>query len=483
MNASESLPTTQLELERFMETADCIRDDVFSARERLYDLTGKMYEKCSTCGRISTLGQFFKPVLGGKECPYCQMERRKRRWWRTPALALLSLAFGLLVPSYFYIGVNTALALLVLYLMIIPHELSHAVVAWLLGGRIFEIRIGYGRTIWSRSIRGVIISLCQYPLMGMCVIMYPDRRFIRLRHFLVVSAGVLFSGLMILLFLLGARFDRVFTTVAFREVFIWVNAIVFIFNLLPRKINLGPIQLRTDGGSLLVLLKGDLTADELHLAMFTYGSTYALRRNDFDRAVEVCQEGLAEYPDNTLLKNNLGAALMEQGAAEESLALFRDLMAHYEVETEHEEPGIKHRAIFHALMKNNVAYATLLASSTADEMAQARDYARQAFRAVPWSPEIEGTWGSILVETGEVEEGIEHLLETLEICEEDRSRVAVLAFLAIGHHRLGKEEQAGECLAEAQALMSDHYVVQRAEAELERCVAPGMTDLPAAVAC
>jgi len=81
-------------------------------------------------------------------------------------------------------------------------------------------------------------------------------------------------------------------------------------------------------------------------------------------------------------------------------------------------------------------------------------------------PTIQGTWGSVLIETGSLQEGIQHVLEAYEHSEISRSQATNLAYAAIGYHRLGDAEKAAELFQKARSLDESVYTVKKARAEL-----------------
>jgi predicted Zn-dependent protease len=190
----------------------------------------------------------------------------------------------------------------------------------------------------------------------------------------------------------------------------------------------------------------------------------------FSRAVEVCEAGLALYPDSTLLKSNLAIALLELERPAEASMLFRELLERFLAQPAAREPGITedNRTLVKTMLLNDVAYATVLASPGQEELQQACRHARQAFRMMPWMPNVQGTWGSVLVESGAVKEGIEQLLEAEKFTDIPKSRADVLAHAAAGCWRLGDEARATELLRKATTLDARAYMVRRVQAEMQK---------------
>jgi tetratricopeptide (TPR) repeat protein len=456
----------RLELTRNPET-------IKQVQALLVALVGVKYEKCAGCGKISTLTSAFKKSGRGRLCPRCYARRQSRSSlvWILVSVAVVlvcAMTSGSALETSVYQLVNFALVVVLAYALIIPHELAHAGLTWLAGGRVFEIRIGTGQLVLDRSIGRLILSLGRFPASGYCMAAFSTRRLIRVRLLLVASAGMLFNLVMVLLFAPGFNIARWGTAVAWREALVFVNAVHLAANLWPRQVRLGNVETLSDGGRIWRILTGKQTAASIQMMYALNQAQYALRRRQYAEAERTAQAALAEHPNSTLLKNVRAVALLELGRPAEALVLFRELLNQFETGQSALEigaAGINHEFI-RAMLLNNVAYAAVLASPDADTLAQARDYARQAFRIVPWMPHMQGTWGAVLIATGEVKPGIAHLLEAEQHHELRKERAELLAHAARGYARLGDRAGAHAMLQRALALDSQGVMARRVQAEL-----------------
>jgi tetratricopeptide (TPR) repeat protein len=462
----------QSELERVLQLTND-RQAIKKARALLKELSGLDYIKCSQCGNISTLGRFYQSSRKRRFCPRCYLaSQSKRTLLGFGLVALAFLALDVLVGqsaeiTYYHL-VNVAQIVSFAYLMMIPHELAHASMARLLNGQVFEIRVGLGPVAWQRSLGGVHISVARYPIAGYTALAYGTRRWVRVRYFLAVAAGPLFSALLLLLLVPGYRASHLDSTYAVRESLIIVNALILCVNLFPRRVNLAGVPSFNDGGHLWQIMTGQQTADLIHLAFFLLKGAYALEENDYTRAVQVSQAGLALYPDSTLLKNVQAVALLEMGQHAEALALFQELLVSFQRE-ETQDTGITddNREFMRAILLNNIAHTMVLAGPKPEGVQQAHDYARQAFQMLPWLAPVQGTWGSVLVQMGRAQEGIEHLLEACAHNERKKHKASNLAHAALGYQQLGDVEKAAAMLNNALALDASDYVVQKVKTELQ----------------
>jgi len=262
--------------------------------------------------------------------------------------------------------------------------------------------------------------------------------------------------------------------VAIIEVLVWVNAWTLLANLWPRRVSLGPISARTDGGQLLNILTGKAKAALYHLNYFLVESQYALIDHDFAWAAAVCRKGQDLYPDNPYLENNLAVANLELGDFSSAAAVFERQLEILDTRRTEEAIGVtdETREGLRALLLNNLAMALLLNDGEPGKGQVVVDYAQQAYCILPWHHAIESTWGSALVEYGRPELGLAYLEAAHSAHETDRERAGTLAYIAWAHHLLRHEKESAEAMQRALALNVQHYLVQRAQAMIEAAAAP-----------
>jgi tetratricopeptide (TPR) repeat protein len=195
---------------------------------------------------------------------------------------------------------------------------------------------------------------------------------------------------------------------------------------------------------------------------------YLLRAGEYRQAMQTCEAGLALYPGDSVLDNIRAVALLEMEHHTEALAVFEELLTRVQQQGALEDAAMTRRSreSLEALLLNNVAYASLLSLPESGMVQRAVACGRQAFRMAPWMREIRGTWGATLVEAGDVEQGLKYLAEAAREAETPRARAANLAASAIGHHRLGREDDATRLFLQAEQLDPSAAIVKRARAEL-----------------
>ncbi|MFN8041616.1 MAG: hypothetical protein U0Q07_20535 [Acidimicrobiales bacterium] len=88
----------------------------------------------------------------------------------------------------------------------------------------------------------------------------------------------------------------------------------------------------------------------------------------------------------------------------------------------------------------------------------------------PGDPGVLGTRGSIVVEHGDLEQGLELLRRSLDLQARTSDRALTTCYLAIGEAASGRHDEAEVALATAERIDPDCYLLDRARARVH---APG----------
>ena len=463
--------------------ADVSPKRIARARAALAKQAGQSYKVCAKCGRFTTLAEFGSYGSGKKAmCPRCYGELQLKKASGSLARNLIFLVLSGMTWTFcpltrminpLYAIVNGVLTLFLSYVMIPLHEFAHAGMTWLVGGRVLEIRLGTGSPLWEKTWRGTKFSLRKYPVGGFCVPAFPERRFILARVFLSIAAGLTFSGILFVLLLPYYDDSRWVGGFAVVEALVWINGLVLLLNLWPRKLALGNVFTTTDGGHLLRILIGKNTATLYHLNYFLLESNYALQNEEFTRVVEVCREGQILYPDNPYLENMLAVANLELGNLSEAAAVFKRELDALDQRGE-ETIGVtdEAREVLRALLMNNLAVALMLDGSSRDLGPLVLDYAHQAYSSMSWHHAIESTWGAALVENGRPALGLEYLQMAYSGHENDRERAGTLAYIAWAEQLLGRERESAEAMQQALALNAEHSMVRHVQTMMGESLLP-----------
>jgi hypothetical protein len=142
------------------------------------------------------------------------------------------------------------------WLMIIPHELGHAVAARLLGGQKIRIMIGSGFPVWSGSFLRFTWMINRVPFSGLTLSTHKNPP-VRWKSVLRIAAGPAVSlgaGIMILWFTWDNGRVRIPSITTVPGSFFWANAIVLLNNIIPHYFSSSVGHFPNDGMQIATLL-------------------------------------------------------------------------------------------------------------------------------------------------------------------------------------------------------------------------------------
>jgi tetratricopeptide (TPR) repeat protein len=309
------------------------------------------------------------------------------------------------------------------------------------------------KVLRERRIGSVEVAFRPLALMGFCVAGIADRRRIAGRTAVYIAAPLLMHALILLALLPMLQVSRVVTALAWAEMFFLVNAVVLAENLYPRQVKVGPTVLNSDGMWLWQFARGRVNAEQLHAAYFLLAMVYAFQARTYQRAVEVARAGLALYPDHLYLRNGLAVGLISLEDYQEAAPILHELLD----QGDDLPPDVR------ALVLNNLATIAVGQDAADLELSQAVDYAREAYRLVPWIPEVRGTLGAALVVHGQTDESLLHLLAVYPDLLTDQARSYNLAFQALAQWQQGNVAGAAVLLQRAVQFDPENRTVTRVQ--------------------
>ncbi len=421
--------------------------------------------ECSNCGLVSKVETAFVKVRKRFYCPKCYQEKEygqaRRELIIFALVSLFSLAvlftpyaeqFSILITIFFFYSCNI--------MMLALHELGHAVVAKLLGLRIFAIIFGTGKTLVKKQINTIHFSLNIFPFSGIVVWGTADPKFYRLRYFLSILAGPAVH--IIFLILLVPRFIRgssIYLGDSFLDMFLFVlaasNLVLLIVNLYPRSFYTAFGLHPSDGLALYKTLKMSSSERDTHLAgYYLYEGMIANEQMRYQQALDSSEEGLKHFPNNMYLGNLQANMMLSLGAFEEAREIFKQLLEKEESEARF-------------MLYNNLAYANLMIQ---DEslLAEADSLSKEAFENIPWAPSVRGTRGAVLVELGFLDEGKGLLLEAMAEHLEAGGKAADACHIAIAEIGKGNLPEGQYYIETAEQLDPNCHLLNRAKNELLR---------------
>jgi tetratricopeptide (TPR) repeat protein len=428
--------------------------------------------KCDICGVESDIKEAFKEIRRSwsrkrkKYCPFCLKKRLLSEQRRILIMYCLYFMLGLFLVVIFpsfklgWLLLNLLLIYVFYIIAIVLHEAGHACGAGLLGIRVFAIIVGIGRTLYEHRLFGIDFVVTTFPFGGLSITRNKSVRFFRTKCFLVTISGPLVN-LIILISLLNIlnRYDF-FAILQCRSLypvidFALANLLVLFGALWPHKSFYGLAKFPSDGLSLITiwfLKKKDI---EREVALY-----YCLKGQELnkykssDEAKKCFEDGLKEFPCNKDILNNLGVLLLDEGQMEDSIKIFRELLGSSEVND--------NTAL---LFKNNIAYVEALAGNK-ELLTEAAKLSKEVFEKAPWVPIFRGTRGTVLIEQGCYDQGLDLLKEAMSLEESPENKGACAYYIAIGEYRRGKVQEAQGYYEEARKLAPENWLLTKVGKEL-----------------
>lgn len=210
--------------------------------------------------------------------------------------------------------------------MLILHELGHAFAAWILGWRVREIVIGFGRDLWQWRYGETRVRIKLAPVEGYVLPMPKSSHHIRIKSMLIYAAGPGAELLLLAIMLLVLGADYVFgASDDLAQIATQSLAIAILlgagFNLLPFSTGGGV----SDGlGILSSPFMSDESIELRLLAVELREISTMLDAGNADGALESVREYLARFPENPALQQLMVSALSASGAIEAAREYVRD---------------------------------------------------------------------------------------------------------------------------------------------------------------
>ena len=346
------------------------------------------------------------------------------------------------------------------WILLVIHELGHAVAGWFLGLEVVEIRLGCGTKIFAREFGRLSIRIAKYPLCGW-VVAFPPVKAYRIRWFLVVLGGPLASALAyVFLVEIGPvkawYFEWSWTWVlyAFQRTVRYMSLWTLLVTLWPRRCRLYGQHVLSDGLELLrmfLLEPAEATRESAYLQANRARALWADGRRDEAVALLGETQASPNLEVDLAFHANIAALHAEQGRVDEAMRTLRELLP--KAESDREVYGEVANAFCSV-----VIYAGLPA-----ELPEAEQIIRKAIARCPDEMSLKGTLGGILYEQGRYEDAHTVLRplyygnrEPLPL--EHAISEACLAHLSL---RTGDINAAWSHAKEAKLVCPDHPLVKR----------------------
>jgi hypothetical protein len=306
------------------------------------------------------------------------------------------------------------------------HEFGHALAARLLGWRVREIVIGFGRELWRWQYGETLLRIKLVPLEGYILPAPADARQIRLKSMLIYAAGPGVE-LLLLVALLGI-FGTDIVFAAGRETTQVAVQSLAIAILLGAGFNLLPF--RTDGGisdGLGILSSPFMTEESIQLRLLGFELRQMqdlLDAGDTEAAAASSTRCLGRFPDNPALQLAHASALSSNGQTDAARHYVRERLAETTLQGAERRAWLQQQAQIE-LDADDPSWLVL-------------DLAVQkALADAPQAAGLLALKGASLVLRGRLEDGGTLLADAWRKNDASASDADILAYLTIAAFRLG----------------------------------------------
>jgi len=427
---------------------------------RLPELEADTIRQCSRCKCQSVDKEAFKldNTGTGWHCPWCSQyltgntQRVIVRFMMIVGVILIFIGACLYLIDQrvtnivnYYVPLNIGLFLLVWPIVIVPHMLIMLAGVRLLGGHVTLIRYG-GFPVWYTrdigAVRGMIGQALLVPefFIGWY---FPSPRAFNLKVLLLQLNLYLTSFFIIAILILETRSNSWQTSPALAEIWWVITAVLTVVWLFGE-------QQRWNQW-LAILKNEEETVTQWHIGGLINYSAQLLRQRKCQDAIELCLNGLKQYPDSVLLQIQLGHIYSESN----------ELELEKEVLSEIDEPsGLSF--FQQAALYNNYGWVLWrLGDKTAAQV-----FIDRAYLLAPWNAAILNSKGWSLVEQGNINQGLELLFQSVERAMTRETKASSLGYAAIGLFRKQSVPRAVETLREAEKIAPQAPEVLQAKSEL-----------------
>jgi tetratricopeptide (TPR) repeat protein len=484
-----------------------------------------MPDHCDKCGVAALQGETFAT----EKLPFCRRTRYcpacyARLYRRIDiGVALFWVAIGLRAIGAAWTGGHKvldsyagwwALLIAIQWLMVVPHELGHALAARLLGYQQIRILIGFGEPVFIFEFFGFEWMINRIPLGGLTLATLLSGTGLRWKQLAFVASGPAVNALVALFTWLAfptmSFFDGAGT---WPEIFFWANLLVLAENLIPYEVATAYGRLKNDG---LVLWNtlfrwgqqpvSDRGIDELWaLSKWALDATESARitesrtSGEFAQATQWTERALQRYPNDVWLLKTLAEGQYLEGKYADAEKTYDAAIA--------SAPGLGSASYILLLSckvwcivgqadfnrADRVCMDYLNGPSAAEEKVRTADrwicrflyqhpakipepienWARKILELAPGTLTLMGTLGGVLVERGKFAEAEPLLRECLERSPQLHDQGISALYLGIVEGHKGHLEEAKRLLKRAMTLHAEAWLLKKATSKLEELDGPG----------
>jgi tetratricopeptide (TPR) repeat protein len=337
------------------------------------------------------------------------------------------------------------------------HETAHFVAARAVGIDIAEITIGHWRKLFSVQMGAVRVIVRAAPDSGYVIIRQSLKLFSPFPVSLLLSAGIIAESVVIVAAWQWHHHPKFFPLLFqgaaaeyFRLCIFWIGGLHVLTSLWPSNSSIGGSLLPSDGMQLLSLWKDRADRPRARALFVKCQEVNRLATaREFESALELTESLSKQHPENLSLAKAIGTFRAELGDIDGALQAWEALL---------KRSGLPLNELVELL---DSLSCLPLYHGRIDLLVRADAWSNEALRHAPLAITLKGTRGSVLIELGRLDEGINLLREVLKVSEDSIDQCISHAYLAKAAACKANFTEARTLLAKAVAIQPDHRVVKR----------------------
>lgn len=306
------------------------------------------------------------------------------------------------------------------------HEAGHLMVAHWVGATPKRMTLGSGHEVHRTTWRNIKIVLKSNPVGGMAMAIFKDMPWLKLRFIAFSLGGVLFNVLsatvVYLLFGYRSSFMVGEQGIDVASAFIFVNALNLV-NLVPFVSSFQGYAQPTDGLLVwqIIFRSHEKNFEGIEYAEDFFQAFEHIEDGNNDQAHKICLRLLEKRPNDINVLSILSTVQIRKLQLDEALQNLKKIEA---------EMNTKKLAKKRGMIFNNMAWIYLLKN----DIVEAYHYSTQAIKLLPKNLYVEGTYGCVLVERGDVDIGVQWLLLHTSWKHVNNETLTASIYLALAYH-------------------------------------------------
>jgi hypothetical protein len=330
--------------------------------------------------------------------------------------------------------INLSATFLILRFCTVIHESGHLLAARLTGGVPKRMILGMGHEIGRAEIGGIKIVMNSIPSGGRAMAIFGSTQ-TKWKIAFFAAGGIIANVIIAFVFYLLFGFRPNYLTGEFGidlATPVIAGNLLGLINLIPFYTSAHGAKLPTDGLRLLQLpFKPIEYEHELEEGVRLFDAYEYFEKGEYDKALLIYNEAFQRNPKHLLLVLNICLCYLRLGDMER-VAHFLPFLE----EQVNSDQGKQIKGVLH----NNIAWVFLVMG----DLTKAYHHSSLAVRAAPRNVQLNGTYGSILVERGEAAAGINWLVPLIDLNTPNNDTVTASVYLMLACHLMGDIKDSNE---------------------------------------